>query len=87
MKISVWDTYVERKDGGTMHFDILVPKEIINEQIVFDYGKDYLKTKPFMTKELTAKECKLCHVEQASEETLLAIKKTGYAIIEIENCT
>jgi hypothetical protein len=25
MKVSVYDTYVTRKDGKVMHFDILVP--------------------------------------------------------------
>ena len=42
MKVSVWDTYVERRDGKTMHFDILVPSELKNEQTIYGYGKEYL---------------------------------------------
>jgi len=30
MKVAVWDTYVTKKDGSVMHFDIIVPEEIIN---------------------------------------------------------
>ena len=87
MKISVWDTYVEREDGITMHFDIMVPSEVKDEKIIFGYGKQYLKTKPFQTKQLTAKECRLCHMEQATKEMIVSIKKNGYAIIEMESCS
>ena len=86
MKVAVWDTYVQRKDGNVMHFDILVPDHITNEQIIFNYGKDYLTTKTFQTNQLTANECRLCHIEQAMEEIVLAIEKKGYYIIEMENC-
>lgn len=86
MKISVWDTYVKREDGNTMHFDILVPSNVTDEQIIFDYGTHYLKTKFFQTKQLTANECRLCHIEQATEEMIASITKNGYSIIEMENC-
>lgn len=86
MKVAVWDTYVKREDGIRMHFDILVPDHISNEQTIFDYGKEYLNTKPFQTTQLTANECRLCHIAQATEEIILAIKKKGYYIIEMENC-
>lgn len=86
MKVAVWDTYVEREDGHTMHFDILVPSHITNEQTIFKYGMDYLKTKPFKTNQLTTNECRLCHIEQASEAMITAIEKDKYSIIEMENC-
>ena len=86
MKISVWDTYVKREDGSTMHFDILVPSDITDEQTIFSFGLHYLKTKPFQTNQLTAKECRLCHIEQATEEIITTIEKKGYSIIEMENC-
>ena len=35
MKISVWDTYVAREDGKTMHFDILVSH---NLKYLLPYG-------------------------------------------------
>tara|TARA_B100000809_G_C15098274_1_gene515866 strand:+ start:1344 stop:1607 length:264 start_codon:yes stop_codon:yes gene_type:complete len=86
MKIAVWDTYVEKEDGGIMHFDILVPDNVTNEQTIFNFGKNYLKTKSFKIVQLTSGECRLCHVEQATEEMISSIEKNDYFIIEIENC-
>jgi len=86
MKVAVWDTYVKRKDGNIMHFDILVPDNITNEQTIFNFGKDYLKTKTFQTIQLSANECRMCHIEQATEEMVSSIENKGYFIIEMENC-
>ena len=86
MKIAVWDTYVERENGKVMHFDILVPNMITDEQTVFNFGLEYLKTKPFQTSQLSAKECQLCHIEQATAEIISSIEKKGFSIIEMENC-
>ena len=35
MKIAVWDTYVTRKDGKVMHFDILVNENLKDENQIF----------------------------------------------------
>lgn len=86
MRVSVWDTYVRRNDGLLMHFDILVPTNVTDEKAVFNFGMDYLKNKSFQTGELSTKECRLCHVEQATEEVVAAIESRGYSIIEFENC-
>lgn len=86
MKISVWDTYVKREDGNTMHFDILVPSEVTDEKTIFSFGMHYLKTKPFQTNQLSAKECRFCHIEQATDEMIISIEKKNYFIIEMENC-
>ena len=32
MKVAVWDTYVKRMDGKTMHFAILVLQELEDEK-------------------------------------------------------
>tara|TARA_R110002073_G_scaffold72537_1_gene177499 strand:+ start:491976 stop:492239 length:264 start_codon:yes stop_codon:yes gene_type:complete len=86
MKVSVWDTYVQRNDGQIMHFDILVPSSLTKEETIFNFGKTYLKSKSFDTGNLTSKECKFCHIEQASDEINNAIKNDGFYIIEMENC-
>ena len=86
MKVSVWDTYVFREDGKQMHFDILVPSDLKDENTIFNFGKSYLKSKPFKTKGLTAKECRFCHIEHATESIEKAIASNGYYIIEMENC-
>ncbi len=87
MKIAVWDTYVKRENGYTMHFDILVPNGLTNAQEVFNFGKDYLKSKPFKTGKLSSNECRFCHIEHATETMMNEIKNRGYSIIEMENCT
>lgn len=86
MKVAVWDTYVERENYNTMHFDILVPSNVTDEEKIFSFGMHYLKKKPFQTNKLTSNECRLCHIEQATEDIILDIEKNGYSIIEMENC-
>ena len=86
MKISVWDTYVKRNDGLIMHFDILVPSDLLDENKIFTYGKKYLNTKDFETGQLSSTECRFCHHEIASVEMMELIENNGFAIIEMENC-
>ncbi len=86
MKVAVWDTYVKKEDGKIMHFDILVPDDLTDKEIVFSLVNKYLDTKDFKTNKITTNECQLCHVEQATDEIVLSIEKTGYFIIEMENC-
>ncbi|WP_109299426.1 DUF2024 family protein [Aquimarina sp. AU474] len=86
MKISVWDTYVQREDGKTMHFDILVPDNLTDTTKIFNFGKSYLSEKKFKTGELTSKECNFCHISVAPQEVVNAIAEKGFSIIEMENC-
>ncbi len=86
LQVAVWDTYVKRSDGKRMHFDILVSSEITDSNVIFDFGKQYLKTKPFAAGELTTRECRFCHIEQASAEIEELIAENGYAIVEMEHC-
>jgi hypothetical protein len=86
MKVSVWDTYVNRKDGRTMHFDIIAPEEIKDSSIIHEYGKAYLKSKGEQEQPLTANECRFCHVETLKPEWEAIIKTQGYYILEMENC-
>ena len=85
MKVAVWDTYVTRKDGKIMHFDILVNENDKAEE-VFEYGKNYLKTVSQEGQVLTSKECKFCHIDKAPEAIENQILKNGFSIIEMENC-
>ena len=70
-----------------MHFDILVPDTIKKEDDIFGFGKNYLKTKDFEIGLLSANECKLCHIEEATPEVISSINEKGYSIIEMENCS
>ena len=86
MKIAVWDTYVTRKDGKVMHFDILVNENLKDENQIFEYGKTYLKSVMQEGQNLTSKECNFCHIDKAPNEVEKQILKSGFAIIEMENC-
>jgi hypothetical protein len=86
MQIAVWDTYVTKKDGSVMHFDIIAPDDIKDEKIIHIFGKDYLQSKNQGNQTITAKECSFCHIENASKEMVMAIKEKGYYIIEMQGC-
>lgn len=86
MQVAVWDTYVTKKDGSIMHFDIIAPDYIVDEKIIYTFGKDYLQSKNLQEQSLTAKECRFCHIEKATTEMKLSIEQKGYYIIEMENC-
>lgn len=85
MRVDVFDTYVVRKNGQLMNFDILVP-EGAKPDHVYRYGRAYLELKGEENQPLTATECRLCHVEQAPEAVADEIQKTGYYIMELRGC-
>jgi Domain of unknown function (DUF2024) len=86
MQVAVWDTYVTKKDGSVMHFDIIAPDHIKDEEIIYTFGKDYLQSKNQENQPLSAKECSFCHIEKATDEMVLSIQQKGYYIIEMQNC-
>ena len=86
MKVNVWDTYVLKKNGTLMHFDILVPLETSEEETIFQYGDDYLAKKDVHIQSLSPSECKLCHIETATPNVINSIQEKGYHIIELQNC-
>jgi len=86
MQVAVWDTYVTKKDGSIMHFDIIAPEDIKDPEIIYSYGGNYLKTKGQFGQHLTSKECRYCHIETVRPQWEEAIKQKGYFIIEMENC-
>lgn len=86
MQVAVWDTYVTKKDGTIMHFDIIAPSEIKDTTIIYNYGKEYLKTKNQEGQSLASKECRFCHIETLKPQWEMEIKEKGYLIIEMDNC-
>lgn len=85
MKASVFDTYVEKKEGGVMHFDILVRQDTAVDDVL-RFGHEYLDRKGQTGQALTTHECRFCHVEQATEPVERAILENGYFILEMQNC-
>lgn len=75
MKVAVWDTYVTKKDGSIMHFDIIAPEEIKDTAIIYGYGREYLITKGQKEQPLTSKECRFCHIETVRPQWEAEIKK------------
>jgi hypothetical protein len=86
MKVAVWDTYVTRKDGKIMHFDIIAPETVKDTAVIYTYGREYLKTKGQEGQPLTSEECRFCHVREVNPEWKSDIEKKGYYILEMENC-
>ena len=41
MECAVYDTYVQKSDGKTMHFDVVVEADTPHEKAI-EYGKQYL---------------------------------------------
>ncbi|MGL1885426.1 MAG: DUF2024 family protein [Reichenbachiella sp.] len=87
MKIAVWDTYVQRADGLTMHFDILVDSSTTGTEQVYHYGNEYLKKKAVENDSLNSSQCNFCHIESTKDKVSEQIKEQGYTILEIENCS
>ncbi len=86
MKVAVWDTYVPRKDGAIMHFDIIAPEEVKEPETIYNYGKAYLKSKGQEGQPLTAAQCQFCHIETLKPEQEASIRSQGYFIFEMQHC-
>ena len=43
MECAVYDTYVQKKDGRIMHFDVVVADGTPHEKAI-EYGKQYLQS-------------------------------------------
>lgn len=86
MKVAVWDTYVDKRDGSVMHLDIIAPVETDDKEQIYNYGREYLKTKGQEGQPLTSKECRFCHIEALKPEWEESIRQKGYYIVEMENC-
>lgn len=85
MNISVFDTYVRKKDGNIMHFDILVPEGTPFDSVI-RFGKSYLSSKGEQGQALTTNECRFCHIEPSSDNIQRMINENGFSIIEMEGC-
>ena len=86
MQISVYDTYVQRPDGRRMHFDILVSATLKDIETILDFGRTYLAAKGIPSAALKAEKCSYCHTESAEPLIEIELAKTGFAILELENC-
>jgi hypothetical protein len=85
-EVAVWDTYVTRKDGRVMHFDIIAPSSMRDTAVIHGYGRAYLESKGEGGQSLTAKECRFCHVRALQPKWEADIRRQGHFILELEHC-
>jgi len=85
MECAVYDTYVTKKDGKVMHFDVVVADGTPHEQAI-EYGKQYLASVGQSGQKMTSEECQFCHIQQAPPFVEKAIKQNGYWIQRMEGC-
>ncbi len=85
MECAVYDTYVEKKDGETMHFDVIVEKNTSQEKAV-EYGAKFLASAGQEGQRITTNECQFCHIQEAPPIVDKDIKEKGYHIQKMEGC-
>jgi Domain of unknown function (DUF2024) len=85
MECAVYDTYVRKKDGKTMHFDVVVEASTPHERAI-EYGKQYLSIAGQNGQKMTQEECQFCHIQEAPSFVEKAIKQNGYWIQKMEGC-
>lgn len=81
----MYDTYVQKKDGKTMHFDVIVDDGTPHEKAI-EYGKQYLQSVGQEDQKITQEECQFCHIQQAPPFVEKSIREKGYWIQEMQGC-
>lgn len=85
MECAVYDTYIEKKDGETMHFDVIVRADTPHNKAI-EYGKEFLASVGQSGQKMTQQECQFCHIQEAPPTVEAAIKENGYYIQKMEGC-
>ncbi len=84
MEIHVYDTYVEAKDGHTMHFDVITSEKDHDKAI--EFAKKWLSSIGEGESSVTTEECQFCHSQGAPEPVSQEIEKNGFFIQKMEGC-
>ncbi|MGI0036982.1 MAG: DUF2024 family protein [Nitrososphaera sp.] len=85
MECAVYDTYVTKKDGRIMHFDVIVEASTEHGKAI-EYGKQYLVSVGQSGQKMTSEECQFCHIQAAPPFVEKAISQSGYWIQKMEGC-
>ncbi len=85
MECAVYDTYVTKKDGRIMHFDVVVEAKTPHEKAI-EYGHQYLQAAGQAGQKMTSEECQFCHIQEAPPFVEKSIKQQGYWIQKMEGC-
>lgn len=84
MEIHVYDTYVEAKDGHTMHFDVIT--DVKDHGKAIEFARQWLETVGEKGAKVTTEECQFCHSQGAPKPVEDAIKTNGFFIQKMEGC-
>ena len=85
MQCAVYDTYVTKRDGGIMHFDVIVEDSTPQDKAIV-FGKEYLTSVGQGEQKMTQEECQFCHVQEAPGPVEKAIREKGYYIQKMQGC-
>jgi hypothetical protein len=85
MQCAVYDTYVRKRDGQVMHFDVVVEANTPHEKAI-EYGKSYLASIGQQDQKMTQEECQFCHIQEAPSVVEKDIAQKGYFIQKMEGC-
>jgi hypothetical protein len=85
MECAVYDTYVTKKDGRIMHFDVIVEANTSHEKAI-NYGKEFLEQVGQGGQTMTQEECQFCHIQEAPPVVAKEIENRGYFIQKMEGC-
>ena len=85
MECAVYDTYVTKKDGRIMHFDVIVEANTPHEKAI-EYGKEYLNSVEQGGQKMTQEECQFCHIQEAPPVVAKDIQNSGFYIQKMEGC-
>ncbi len=85
MECAVYDTYVTKKDGRIMHFDVIVEANTPHEKAI-EYGKEFLQKVEQGGQKMTQEECQFCHIQEAPPMVEKSITDGGYYIQKMEGC-
>ncbi len=85
MRLDVFDTYVQRDDGETMHFDVLMPKGSTQESAQ-SKATHWLQSLGVTVANLQLESCRFCHSEDATPEIARDVETQGYFILQMEGC-
>ncbi|MBA3284381.1 MAG: DUF2024 family protein [Nitrosopumilus sp.] len=85
MECAVYDTYVTKKDGRIMHFDVIVEANTPHEKAI-EYGKEFLRNVDQGEQKMTQEECQFCHIQAAPPMVEKSIMDNGHYIQKMEGC-
>jgi Domain of unknown function (DUF2024) len=86
MECAVYDTYVTKKDGRIMHFDVVVDATSTPYEKTIEYGKEYLAAVGHDGQKMTHEECQFCHIQAAPTFVEENIEQRDYWIQKVEGC-